>query len=348
MELVTTACMLNCAHLCNVYCTCICVRSLTRRRIRRTHADTLMNAPLIKLPQNHERTVEVEFNDIERTVYEIFRNRCIKRINSYQKRNVLEKSYQNVLVLLLRLRQLTAHTFLVQEAIEDLFEGEDIERLWSATASEGEATNPQTSTTNQNMLAAMKRMIADKCSGSRSTTTSKANTPLSNGDEDPELEHSRPLVFKFRKFLRQLSQNSKFDDLVSRTLCHKCGDVPQDPHVTECLHIYCKECLNAMNQEAAADGEDHAACLECGTMYTEARPCHGLKELGYNELRAGSEESARGGRRPKRDTEEDVKWMTMGTLIPSAKTAAMIKQIEEWFQEDSTIKILVFSQFTSM
>ena len=231
-----------------------------------------------------------------------------------------------MLVLLLRLRQLTAHIFLVQEAIEDLFEGEDLERLWSATASEVEATNPQTSTTNQNMLSAMKELLTDKRSRNRSTSTSKANTPLANGDEDPELEHSRPLVFKFRELLRQMSQNSNFGDLVNRTLCHKCGDVPQDPYVTECLHIHCKECL----QEAAAE------------------PCHGLKELGYSGSRAGSEGSARVGRRPKRDTEEDVKWMNMGTLIPSAKTAAMISQIEEWLQEDSTIKILVFSQFNSM
>ena len=308
-----------------------------------------MQAPLITLPQNHEKTVEIEFNEVERTIYEIFRNRCIKRINSYQRANVLGKFYRNVLVLLLRLRQLTAHIFLVQEALEDLFEGEDIERLWSATTNELEATDPQTSNTTQNMLAAMKKMIADKSSGNRSTTASKANTPLSNGDEDPELEHSRPLVFRFRKFLRQLSQNSKFDDLVSRTLCHRCRDVPQDPHVTECLHLYCKECLNAMNLEAAADGEDHARCLDCGTTYAEARPCDGLKELGYNGLRAGSEESSRGGRRPKKDPEEDVKWMTMdGQVLQSAKTAAMVKQLEEWFEEDSTIKVLVFSQFTSM
>jgi len=47
----------------------------------RTHADRLFGAPLISLPKNNEKTISLEFNEVERAIYEIIRKRYIKRIN---------------------------------------------------------------------------------------------------------------------------------------------------------------------------------------------------------------------------------------------------------------------------
>ena len=50
--------------------------------IRRTHQDTLLGAPLIKLPKNTQQTVQLKFNSVERHIYEIVRLKCIKAINA--------------------------------------------------------------------------------------------------------------------------------------------------------------------------------------------------------------------------------------------------------------------------
>lgn len=251
--------------------------------------------------------------------------------------------------MLLRLRQLTAHIFLLQETMEDLFELEDVERLWKGTAAELESAGSEKDVTGKNMLVQIRKMIADK---DKPKDDQQAATPASPdpSEDDASLEKSQPLVFKFRKFLRDLAEGSKWDKLTLRSLCHKCRDVPQDPQVTNCLHIYCKECLKTMAYEAAQEGEDHAACLECGIVYSETRPCSGLKELGYDDGVARSESGTpTSSRRPRRDPDEDIKWVSMeGGILPSTKSTATVAQIEQWLKEDSKCKIIIFTQWHLM
>jgi len=49
--------------------------------IRRTHQDTVLGAPLVKLPKNTQHTVQLKFNAVETEVYELVRLRCIRYIN---------------------------------------------------------------------------------------------------------------------------------------------------------------------------------------------------------------------------------------------------------------------------
>ena len=50
--------------------------------IRRGHSDLLFGAKILSLPKCSEQTIVVEFNETERAVYEIVRDRFIRRINS--------------------------------------------------------------------------------------------------------------------------------------------------------------------------------------------------------------------------------------------------------------------------
>jgi SNF2 family DNA or RNA helicase len=50
--------------------------------VRRTHSDTVLGAPLIKLPKNTQETIKLKFNKVERHIYELVRMRCVKAINS--------------------------------------------------------------------------------------------------------------------------------------------------------------------------------------------------------------------------------------------------------------------------
>ena len=54
---------------------------LKRFMIRRTHRDTLFGSALVEMPKNTQRTVVLEFNEVERAIYEAVRTRYIQKIN---------------------------------------------------------------------------------------------------------------------------------------------------------------------------------------------------------------------------------------------------------------------------
>ena len=133
---------------------------------------------------------------------------------------------------------MTAHTFMLQETIEDLFEVEDVQRLWEATAHEVTAATDQESAKDRNMLAQMRKMIQARDKPIEAADPQRSSDTLEV--DDPISEESRPLVFKFRRILRELAASSKWDALTTRSLCHQCKDVPSEPWITSCLHLYCK------------------------------------------------------------------------------------------------------------
>lgn len=102
---------------------------LSQFMIRRTHVDKMFGAPLLKLPSASEKTHLCSFNDLERSVYEIVKDRFVQQIKAFSSAGVLAKKYSHVLTMILRLRQLTAHILMLQETIQDLLQREDIEKL---------------------------------------------------------------------------------------------------------------------------------------------------------------------------------------------------------------------------
>jgi SNF2 family DNA or RNA helicase len=66
---------------------------LRKFMIRRTHLDTFFNARLLDLPQPRETVIWLDFNEIERNVYDIVKARFITRINSFSKSGELDKQY---------------------------------------------------------------------------------------------------------------------------------------------------------------------------------------------------------------------------------------------------------------
>ncbi|KAL8856871.1 MAG: hypothetical protein Q9178_006588 [Gyalolechia marmorata] len=303
--------------------------------MRRTHSDTIMGRPLVVLPLNSQRTIVVELNPVERALYDTVRRRFVHAINQCGKNGILEKSYRHVLHMLLRLRQMTGHPFMLQGVIENLFEVEDIERLTALTE--------DTAYPSGDMLGAMKRMIRAKTNqGNHSPDIISDATPSTEDiveDDFPiRAETSSPLIFGFRKYLQRLIQGEKWGEIKARSLCHKCGDVPENPHVTDCYHLYCYECLRAMQHNAAVAGEEGAACCACDKRFADARCCTGIAEL---------ETDAPASRASRPNTEkETMRWINYdGVVLPSTKTAAVQAQIEEWQYTEPDKKIIVFSQF---
>lgn len=65
--------------------------------IRRTHLDTLFGCRILDLPRPSEHTMWLEFNDVERQIYEIIKKRFIQRINTIAKQDgMLERQYNHI------------------------------------------------------------------------------------------------------------------------------------------------------------------------------------------------------------------------------------------------------------
>lgn len=308
--------------------------------IRRSLKDQLFGAPIVKLPKIFQNTHVIEFNVVERAIYDAVRNRYIKQINNRSQAGTLEKSYRNVLTMLLRLRQLTAHPFMVQGAIESLFQMEDVENIFRKT--EGEVTaedNPA-----KDMLSRMRKMIAEKENPTKAAPSNDftlTNDPM----EEEQVDQSNLLIFRFRKILRSLVASSKWSDLKERSMCHKCRCPPDEPWVTDCGHIYCKECLSNLTYAAAKIDQDEVACLECGHIFKGSESCKGITELDMGDGLTPTSQSPQ----KKRDPNEDVQWINLdGRVLPSSKTAAVQAQIEKWLKDDPEKKIIIFSQFHLM
>ncbi len=149
------------------------------------------------------------------------------RLHSYHEEGVLKHKYSNILTMLLRLRQLTAHIFLLQEVIEDIFELADVERLWDLTKPETNPDNP-----NKDIVQQMKKLIMAKGKRNNAGEADSVESPFPEEfddlDEDGE---PRGIIFKFRKYLRHLKETSKWGDLKDRSICWRCKDTPDDPYV---------------------------------------------------------------------------------------------------------------------
>lgn len=324
--------------------------------IRRTHVDTLFGRPLLKLPEIKNETVVLNFTDFERCIYNIVRARFIARINKYSRKGELDKQYRNVFVMLLRLRQLTGHVLMIQETLEDLLTYEDVEKLMMRTKSEVEAGGNKVKmlTELRNVLRLQTTRHPIETTQQVSEAGAATNLPTS---AETEVDDRYGNTFKLRKVLKALRTSEKWEQLKERSLCHKCADPSDDPWVTSCLHVYCRECLTSLLWEAKKQGQDRGVCMECDNEFETSEPCEGLNELGYGvETEAtqgstlGSLQDRSGKRRSSsKETESNLDWINLpGDLLPSTKTVAAKLQIQDWLGKSPSNKIIVYTQFLDM
>ena len=220
-----------------------------------------------------------------------------------------------------------AHTFLIQEVLEELLDLESIDNMEQAFISGATQENRN----DRNLLAALRRMIEAK-----PEVIEQSQEP-----EEPETQSGK-LAAKFGSLLKALKANSNWVELRARTQCHSCGEPPESAWVTSCLHVYCGECLQGMAHRASMTDQDETACLACGDVFTGAESCAGLKELEWddgwllNEM-AGKKTG------PKK---VNMEWVAYeNKLVMSAKTTAVRTQVEQWLEEEPDKKIIIFSQF---
>ncbi|KAK8160923.1 SNF2 family N-terminal domain-containing protein, partial [Phyllosticta citrichinensis] len=331
--------------------------------LRRTHKDKLFGVPILKLPKAGEYTHVCKFNDTERAVYEIVRKRMIEKINSFSRENTLQRNYSNVLVMLLRLRQMTGNLILVETVMRDLLLPEDHEKLAQLTLVEGHIDDQR-----EAQIVGLRRILAQNSVANQPdpSTSSEDGTQqpyeLPEADEQVDTGMMHGLTYNFGKYLATLRQGKQWEELQARTLCSECRQLPEDPMVTSCYHIYCKMCLEQVQHRAAARGTQHARCSTCQDEYSKAIPC-GNYELESVVQSQDFESDSEAGptskywkkkqRKKAKDNKSDEEviqnWIDLnGSVLPSAKTIAIKSQVLNWLEEDPNCKIIIYTQFVTM
>ncbi|OAL54395.1 hypothetical protein IQ07DRAFT_558454 [Pyrenochaeta sp. DS3sAY3a] len=344
---------------------------LSQFMIRRTHGDIFFSAPILKLPRADQTTYWAQFNPVERQIYEIVKTRFTIRINAMVKKDELEKSYSNILVLLLRLRQLTAHVLMLQHVIRDLLELEDIEKIKEVLSVQSADTQTKEGRTivairkqldklaedeKKKNLAAKKAAKEGKKSNrgrnvnDNENTTAEGNPEYSEPEEQGDGSGSGGQFgksYEFQPFIKSLKTGENWEKIKKRTKCSVCGEHPSKPYITSCYHTICMECLSQEYLATAEKGEEHTSCRACGVRFHYAHPCDSDDE--ETTIAHGTRSQTK---KKKSREHEDISadWLnSMGDeVLASAKTIAVKAQCLNWFKKDSNSKIIIYTQFLTM
>lgn len=315
---------------------------LNKFMLRRTHADTLFNSRLLDLPPVSVQTCFLEFNDIEKHIYEIVKKRCVQRINQISKQGHLEASQCHIWTMVLRLRMLCTHPILIGGTIMDLLEREDLVRLERLCDNEDEATDE-----GKSLLLHLRDVLKNNAH-TQELELGTARAVIEEHENLTNTGGNHGVNFRFRRFLNVLKESGRHNEILERTICGSCRQPPHTPYITSCCHIYCLACLKDLQHSAARKGQDHSRCAECGEAFMSSEPCDALTEFEADAQSAS--DATVPTRKPingKRNDFDD--WMNVkGEVLSSAKTRAVKAQIMNWFEEDDKQKIIIYTQFIGM
>ena len=306
--------------------------------LRRTHMYRLFGKPIIKLPECHLETIELYPTTVEKFVYQAVGSHYVRAVNYVARTGTEQEIKQAVLIRFLRLRQMTAHLFLVQHVLQTIFDLSDVNSL---------NDHVRDDTDSQEILKAFHELILHRDEYEISDEEDENSVSIGRTDQSPQLPQAPSLSKEFLKYLGSLIANGNTIEFKKRSTCVRCGEPPEDPHVTSCMHVYCEACLHAMACQAA--GEDYRTqCLECATIYTSAERCEGIKEMIFKAARIPGISDMQGMENHKQP-KDVLRWIRTekGTIL-SRKASAVIAVVEKWLSEEPDKKIIIFSQWSMM
>ncbi|KAF2188287.1 hypothetical protein K469DRAFT_627819 [Zopfia rhizophila CBS 207.26] len=358
---------------------------LSQFMMRRTHADVMFGAPILKLPKADHAIHWCEFNEVERNVYDIVRKRFSSRINVWSQKGELDKSYGNMLVMLLRLRQLTAHILMLKFVMRDLLEREDIERIRevsnSAAADSRTFRGRQIIAIREQLKALAieqkKRPENQEAGGSAQdeddnpaednpSQAGPSRAPAEDGDENADFEDEDRLQgqgqtgrkfgksFDFKPYLKSLTTGENWEKVREKSKCGKCDSQPPvNPYITSCYHLYCETCYQQMLYEAAENSRVSTPCIVCGQVFHFAHPCDPDGESDGSQGSSCPTTRSKSKKKKKRQPDDEEigdDWLSLGGqgVLPSAKTVAIKAQILNWMQENRNVKLIIYTQFLTM
>lgn len=193
----------------------------------------------------------------------------------------------------------------------------------------------------------VKEAAADK-EGSQGKTPD-VNTPATSLDSDGGFNFGKSNfggTFDFAKYLSTFNEK----ELLSRCICGICADVADEPTITDCKHVFCRDCIQAECNKAAAQS-NWTECPVCSSAFDGAVPFEELKakQDASSPPSEGDGSQTGGKRRRKGNKRSSDPWLDVpGEMLPSAKTVALKQQVLEWQKEAPDDKIVIFTQFHLM
>lgn len=205
--------------------------------IRRTHKDLMFGARLLDLPTPKQNVIYLEFNAVERTIYEIVKHRFIQRINTITRRDGINAQYSHIWTMLLRLRQICSHVLLIQGTILDLLEREDFEKLDGITRETGHSKEQKEVLEHLSlMLAAHIASSANQAPDASARDVDAVPGGFNNIERTaPNLGKKHGKTYDFHKYLDSAAQTGAMDAINARTKCCSCRRKPVNPQGRFCM-----------------------------------------------------------------------------------------------------------------
>ncbi|TDL24597.1 hypothetical protein BD410DRAFT_786110 [Rickenella mellea] len=207
--------------------------------LRRKKDSTLDGKRLIELPPKDVELVKLDFTKDEREIYNMVETRSQQIFNRYLRAGTVLKNYYQVLVMLLRLRQICSHTSLITEE-DGVISDEAL---------------------NETKLETREELIHAQTSVSREFVV-KMKAKL------------REIALQ-----RMAAEKESADAVVENEECPICFDNFNDCVITPCSHMFCRECIsNHIDAPQTIDAAqpdalkaDERACPVCRSPVCKAK-----------------------------------------------------------------------------
>lgn len=206
----------------------------------------------------------------------------------------------------------------------------------------------------------------------KNTTVLNERNDGETGQYATELHGDETALTKsFRQLMDELHLGEIWEERLDRTNCPICKSAPVNPVITSCRHLYCEECYYSLRMDKDKLLME-PKCVNCRVSITEAAY---FKEEGNKKTQPASIHGAtiwKGKQRKKRtttkkqskssirqitapqadetdeepDADEDTDWIgACAQHMPSAKLTKIREILTEWLSQESSDKIVIFTQF---
>ena len=208
---------------------------LSYTMMRRTMKTTILNRPIVYLPQPHPCIKYVQFSQEERIIYRIVsngvpnlyhslilhqtENRFRANLNTFLAAGTAGRNYTFFMVQLLRLRQCTSHPFMLERTIKESWTSEDVAELKSKL---------HRLSTNVKPFYEQCKVWVEQSEADREAVRASGETAAEPGEVMPFGRSDYGHSFVINKPLSTLSEK----DLYSRVTCSRCSDIPIQPTQT--------------------------------------------------------------------------------------------------------------------
>ncbi|KAJ6184962.1 hypothetical protein N7519_006263 [Penicillium mononematosum] len=375
---------------------------------RKTHESRHLGRPLIELKKFDLKEVKIEFYPVERQIYHAIAERFLAKVNVTRK----QKQKKCILTMILKLQMFSSHPLTAEDYLKRVCYSDSAldAKLKGWIKDETSPGKPSPSSIIAKCCIAGKYQTSMPVVPLRSRAASESLRPRPAG----KLED---LVDNFKKKIEECNKAGAFYEVDNRVwFCPGCRGLPAKAIITDCQHLYCEECFDALaDKEGNTDGVARL-CRRCvepiktAAFYgiyddddfdtpqlddaesSSVGPASHRKRPAPSGTRMPENSQTKKRRKGKKDGQTFTEWLladgnptssddsneeesrdevedespiegdvpneeendkgqdwiaAFGKSMPGSKFDAITSQVKKWFEEDSTAKIVIFTQYVN-